>query len=113
MILQYIDNYEKVEYQNNSYFVLKSRIPLEFKQKSFSKKYIGSDEMTGRFWGSLALPVMFIATNLYDAICNIKNSFFAAFGTTKINGKQRDSETTILCILVVVLNILFWVDNRD
>lgn len=109
VILQYLDNYEKVEYQNNSYFVLKSRIPLEFKQKSFTKKFISSDEMTGRFFGSLALPVMFIATNVYDTVRNVANMLSSSVGTTKINGKLRDSESAILCLGVVVINILFWV----
>lgn len=108
VVSQYIDNYEKVEHNNKEYFVLKSRIPVEFKQKSYTKKYIAGDEMAGRVFGSLGLPIMFIATNLFDAVCNFKNMISSSFGSTKINAKFRDSETTILCILVVVLNILFW-----
>lgn len=105
---QYIDNYEKVMYDNKEYFIFKSRIPIEFKQKSYTKKVIPSDEMTGRVFGSFALPIMFIVTNMFDAACNFKNMINSKFGVTKINASFKNSEIAILSVLVVILNILFW-----
>lgn len=108
VINQYVDNYEKVEYKEKDYFILKSRIPVEFKQKSYTKKYINSDSMTARFFGALGLPVMFIATNVFDIICNFKNMFNSAFGSTKINASFTYSEITFLSMGVILLNIGFW-----
>lgn len=109
VINQYIDNYEKVEYKNKDYFILKSRIPVEFKEKSYTKKYIGGGSMTARVLGSLALPIMFFISNTFDMVCNFKNMVKTAFGSTKINAKFTDTETIFLSISVLVLNIFFWI----
>lgn len=109
VINQYVDNFEKIEYKDKDYFILKSRIPVVFKEKSYTKKHIGSSSMTARVISAFLLPVMFISTNIFDMVCNIKNRFNSIFGATKINAKFTSTETAFVCISVVIMNISFWV----
>lgn len=109
VIAHYIDYYEKVEYNNKEYFILKSRIPVEFKQKTHAKKFITNDEMGFRVVGSILLPITFITTNIFSAIKNIKNKIKANFGSTKINAKYDSTEVVIGSMMILVLNILFYI----
>lgn len=108
VISQSIDNYEKVEYKDREYFIHKSDIPLEFKHKTYGKKYISSDDMLGRFFGSIALPVTFIVANILSFIKNTINMLSLSTGSTKIHTKYTGSEVFFYGLFIVAMNVLFY-----
>lgn len=109
VIAQHIDYYEKVEYNNKEYFILKSCIPVEFKQKTHTKKFITNDEMGFRVVGSIFLPIIFITSNIFSALKNIRNKIKTKFGSTKINANYGSSEAVIGGMIILLLNILFYI----
>lgn len=109
VIAQYIDYYEKVEYNGVPYFILKSLVPLQFKHKTYNNKFEESSEIGLKVATSLFLPITFIITNTFEAICNIKNMVKSTIGSTKINANFNNSQIVISSLLLVIANIMFWV----
>lgn len=108
IVAKYIDYYEKVEYKEKSYFILKSKVPIEFNQKTYGETYIPGDEISLRFALGAFLPISFIVTNIFDAVCNIKNMINSSFGSTRIKTNYTVSESVLLSACVFALNILFF-----
>lgn len=109
VICQFIDDYEKVEYKDKEYFIHKSDLPLIFKNKTYGKKYMSSDEIAGRLFSAIALPVTYITANIFGLCRNIINMISAkSIGRTKIHQKYtgRDIFFTVVCMIVI--NALFY-----
>lgn len=113
IVAKYIDHYEKVIYKEKSYFILKSKVPINFNQKTYGKTYIPDAELSLRYITAILLPITFIVTNIFDAVCNIKNMINSRFGSTKINKIYTTSESIILILFVFALNILFFSFFKD
>lgn len=109
VISQSIDEYEKIQYKDKEYFIHKSDLPLEFKNKTYSKKYASNDEMFGRFFGSLVLPVTFLFSNILGFTRNLINMLSASTGSTKIHTKYTGSEAFFYALFILAMNVLFYV----
>lgn len=109
VISQSIDEYEKIQYKDKEYFIHKSDLPLEFKNKTYSKKYVSSDEMVGRFFGSIFLPVAFLFSNILGFSRNIINMLSASTGSTKIHTKYTGSEAFFYALFILAMNAVFYV----
>lgn len=109
LIYQYIDYYEKIEYEGNNYFILKSDLPLIFMQKSqqFEKKLneINSEQIIG--------SILFPLSNFYKLFSKGIKNFINLLKIDTLNKpilkiSFKDELKILQVIFFLIFNIGFY-----